>query len=257
MSTLALQIFALDGYPEGQAGDDVAALILQTGFEFAAGDILVVTQKVVSKAEGRLVDFRTVEPSDLAARFAAASGKDPRHIEVVLRESVRIVRMVPAVGLIISETRHGFVCANAGVDLSNVRGYDYACLLPLDPDASARGIHKAISAKLGFAVPVIISDSFGRPWRNGIVNVAIGVAGMNAVVDYRGHIDAHGYQLHASIMAITDELASAAELVMGKIDSRPLAVVRGYQYQPATGTMRDLLLPPERDLFKLYIQKGA
>jgi coenzyme F420-0:L-glutamate ligase/coenzyme F420-1:gamma-L-glutamate ligase len=250
MSAPALQIFALDGYPEGQPGDDVAALIMRIGFAFAPGDILVVTQKVVSKAEGRLVDFREVQPSDLAVRFATVSGKDPRHVEVVLRESVRIVRMAPAAGLIISETQHGFVCANAGVDLSNVRGYEVACLLPLDPDASARRIHEVISAKLGFAVPVIISDSFGRPWRNGIVNVAIGVAGMNAIVDYRGQTDAHGYEMHASIMAVADELACAAELVMGKIDARPLAVIRGYQYQPAAGTMRDLLLPPERDLFK-------
>ncbi len=246
----SLQVIALDGYPEAQPGDDVAALILQTGFQFAPGDILVVTQKIVSKAEGRLVDFSTVQPSDLALRFAAASGKDPRHVEVVLQESVRIVRMVPAVGLIISETRHGFVCANAGVDLSNVRGYEVACLLPLDPDASAQRIRASLSERLGFDMPIIISDSFGRAWRNGIINVAIGVAGLNAIADYRGQVDSHGYQLHASIIAVADELACAAELVMGKVDARPLAVVRGYPYQPADGTMRDLLLPPERDLFK-------
>lgn len=245
-----MQIFAPAGYPEGQPGDDVAALILKTGFEFQVGDILIVTQKVVSKAEGRLVDFNTVEPSDLATRFGAASGKDARHVEVVLRECVRIVRMVPAAGLIIGETRHGFICANAGVDLSNVRGYEVACLLPLDPDASAQRIHADVSNALGFAVPVIISDSFGRPWRNGIVNVAIGVAGLNPLADYRGQVDSHGYQLHASVMAIGDELASAAELVMNKVDGRPIAVIRGYEYQPAPGSLRDLLMPPERDLFK-------
>lgn len=250
MTAPALQVFALDGYPEGQPGDNVAALIMRTGFDFQRGDILVVTQKVVSKAEGRLVDFRDVVPSDFALRFSAVSGKDPRHTEIVLRESVRIVRMVPSLGLIISETRHGFVCANAGVDLSNVRGYEVACLLPEDSDASAQRIYAAIGQQLGFAVPIIISDSFGRAWRNGIVNVAIGVAGMEAIIDYRGQTDAHGYQLHASIMAVADELACAAELVMGKVDARPLAVIRGYAYTPAPGTMRDLLMEPGRDLFK-------
>src|SRR5690242_21355919 len=181
-----VRLIGLRDVPEVRPGDDLAeialAAALKTGVDFAAGDVLVVTQKIVSKAEGKLVDLTAIEPSPLAQGFARW-GKDPRYIEVVLRESVRIVRM--ARGLIIAETRHGFVCANAGVDASNVSGGDIVCLLPLDPDASAERIRMVIREATGVDVAVIISDSFGRAWRNGITNVAIGVAGMAPLLDYR------------------------------------------------------------------------
>jgi coenzyme F420-0:L-glutamate ligase/coenzyme F420-1:gamma-L-glutamate ligase len=250
-------IWALDGLPEVRPDDDLAAQILAALAAGSAswpdrtprpGDVLVVTHKVVSKAEGQLVDLATVEPSARAVEFAAAWGKDPRQIEVVLREAARIVRMER--GVIIAETRHGFVCANAGVDASNVPGEHSVCLLPRDPDASAARLHAEISAGVGFPVPVIISDSFGRPWRNGIVNIAIGVAGLLPLADYRGQTDPHGYLLSASVLAVADELAAAAELVMGKIDGRPVAVIRGYPYAPGPGQGRDLVMDSSRDLFR-------
>ncbi|MGI8586376.1 MAG: coenzyme F420-0:L-glutamate ligase [Chloroflexia bacterium] len=247
-----IRIIAPSGFPEVTLGMDLPALILEAaaadGVGFEPGDILVVTQKIVSKAEGALVDLRTVEPSDFAVRWALAWDKDPRQVEVILRESRRIVRM--ANGVLITETQHGFVCANAGVDASNIAGTDIVSILPRDPDASAAQIRAALSASLGFDLPVIISDSFGRPWRYGIVNVAIGVAGLAAVTDYRGRTDPHGYLLSASILAIADELASAAELVMGKLDGCPVAVIRGYPHEAAEATGRDLIMDPARDLFK-------
>jgi coenzyme F420-0:L-glutamate ligase/coenzyme F420-1:gamma-L-glutamate ligase len=194
------------------------------------------------------VDLRTVEPSALAKDFATRHDKDPRQIEVVLRESRRVVRMDR--GIIISETHHGFVCANAGVDASNVPGSDTVCLLPLDPDASANHLRDALAARIGVDLAIIVSDSFGRPWRHGITNVAIGVAGMEPLADYRGERDPHGYPLTASVLAIADELASAAELVMGKTIGVPVAVVRNYPYKRGGGTGRDLLMEPERDLFR-------
>jgi coenzyme F420-0:L-glutamate ligase/coenzyme F420-1:gamma-L-glutamate ligase len=211
--------------------------------------VVVVTHKVVSKAEGRLVDLRKVEPSAFAKSFAARHGKDPRQIEVVLRESRRTVRMDR--GLIISETHHGFVCANAGVDASNVPGEEVICLLPLDPDASASRLREALSARIvGSDLAVIISDSFGRAWREGITNVAIGLAGMEPLADYRGETDPHGFPLAASVLAIADELAAAAELVMGKTAEIPVAIVRNYPYTPAAGTAKRLLMGPDRDLFR-------
>jgi coenzyme F420-0:L-glutamate ligase/coenzyme F420-1:gamma-L-glutamate ligase len=245
-----LTIWAPEGMPELRPGDDLAALIFEALAARlpAAGDILVVTHKAVSKAEGQVVDLATVQPSEEATRFAAVWGKDARHVEVVLREARRIVRMER--GLIIAETRHGFVCANAGVDASNVPGSETVCLLPVDPDASAARLHALLSERLGFHLPVIISDSFGRPWRTGIVNIAVGVAGMLPLADYRGLPDAHGYIMHASVLAIADELAAAAELVMGKVDGRPLAVVRGYPYTPGEGSARQLVMDASRDLFR-------
>ena len=247
-----IRILALGPFPEVKPGMDLPPLILAAAAAsevvFAPGDILVVTQKIVSKAEGALIDLRTVTPSDLAARWAAAWDKDPRQIEVVLQESKRIVRM--ANGVIISETHHGFVCANAGVDASNVAGHDLVSVLPRDSDASAARLRAALRATLGFDLPVVISDSFGRPWRFGITNVAVGVAGLAAVADYRGQTDAHGYLLSASVLAVADELASAAELIMGKLEGRPVAVVRGYAYTPAEGRAQDLILDPARDLFR-------
>ena len=248
-----VSIIGLDGIPDVRPGDDLAALILAgveaSGEALRDGDLLVVTHKVVSKAEGRVVDLRTVEPSELARRHAAAFDRDPRHIEMVLCESRRIVRMDR--GIIIAETYHGFICANAGVDASNVAGTDEAvCLLPRDPDASAAALRAALRAGTGVDVPVVISDSFGRPWRSGIVNVAIGVAGLAPLLDYREREDAYGRTMHASILAVADELACAAELAGGKVDQRPVALVRGYPFARAEGNGRQLLMDPARDLFR-------
>jgi coenzyme F420-0:L-glutamate ligase/coenzyme F420-1:gamma-L-glutamate ligase len=250
--TTQLHIIGLDGIGEVAPGDDVVGLVQHaltvSDVQLQPGDILVVTHKIVSKAEGQLVNLRTVEPSPFAQQWAARYGKDPRQIEVVLRESVRVVKMDR--GVIIAETRHGFVCANAGVDASNVAGADEVCLLPLDPDASARRIMDGLHATTDVDVPVIISDSFGRAWRDGVVNIAIGVAGLAPVVDYRGQRDPYGYLMSASVMAVADELAAAAELAMGKVDQRPVAVVRGYGYTPGHGTAKQLVIPAERDMFR-------
>ena len=244
-----LEVLPVEGIPEVRPGDDLPELIARAaGEDLRTGDILVVTHKIVSKAEGRLVDLRTVEPSALAKGFATRYEKDPRQVEVVLRESRRIVRMDH--GLIISETHHGFVCANAGVDTSNVPGEETVCLLPVDPDTSAANLRSALASRLGSDLAVIISDSFGRAWREGIINVAIGVAGMEPLADYRGQTDPHGFPLAASILAVADELAAAAELVMGKTTGIPVAIIRNYAYKPGPGTARDLLMAPERDLFR-------
>jgi coenzyme F420-0:L-glutamate ligase / coenzyme F420-1:gamma-L-glutamate ligase len=245
-----LEILPVGGIPEVRPGDDPAALIARAAGDdlLKTGDVVVVTHKVVSKAEGRLVDLATVEPSALAKGFAARYEKDPRQIEVVLRESKRIVKMDR--GIVISETHHGFVCANAGVDASNVPGDETVCLLPLDPDASARRLRDALASVAGGDLAVVVSDSFGRAWRHGITNVAIGVAGMQPLADYRGERDPYGYPLTASVLAVADELAAAAELVMGKTTSIPVAVVRNYPYERGSGTGRDLLMEPERDLFR-------
>jgi len=247
-----LRIIGLAGVPEVRPGDDLAALALAayaaTGLRASNADVLVVTQKIVSKAEGALVDLRAVEPSDLARRYAERWDKDPRYVEVVLRQSQRIVRMDR--GLIISQTKHGFVCANAGVDASNVAGGEVVCLLPDDPDASAAALRAALAERAGAEVAVIISDSFGRPWRNGIVNVAIGVAGMAPLTDYRGQPDDFGRVMHASILAVADELASAAELATGKVRRAPFALIRGYPYERHDGTAAELVMDPALDLFR-------
>src|SRR5919202_336530 len=249
-SSEGLQVLPVDGIPEVRPSDDLANHIVRAARDglLRTGDVVVVTHKIVSKAEGRLVDLDTVEPSSLAKSFADRYDKDPRHIEVVLRESRRIVRMDR--GIIISETHHGFVCANAGVDTSNVPGSDTVCLLPVDPDASARRLRDALVSKMGADLAVIVSDSFGRPWRQGITNVAIGVAGMDPLADYRGEKDLHGHLLVTSILAVADELASAAELVMGNTANIPIAVVRNYPYRSYPGNARNLLMEPERDLFR-------
>ena len=229
-----LEVLPVEGIPEIRPGDDVAGLVADAaGDDLRAKDVVVFTHKVVSKAEGRLVDLRAVEPSSLAKGFAARYGKDPRQS-----------------GLVISETHHGFVCANAGVDASNVPGDDVVCLLPVDPDASAARLRETLAARSGFDLAVIVSDSFGRTWREGITDVAIGVAGMRPLADYRGETDPHGFPLAASVLATADELAAAAELVMGKTAGIPVAIVRGYPYERAAGTGRDLIIPPERDLFR-------
>ena len=250
--TARLELIALDGIPEVTPGADLAALIASaldaSSLSLTDGDVLIVTQKVVSKAEGRLVDLATVEPSDLARRWAERWGKDPRQVEVVLQESASIVRMGPG-GLIISRTRHGLVCANAGVDVSNVGGGDVAALLPVDPDASARALRDGLAARLGVAPPVIISDSFGRPWRNGIVNVAVGSAGLEPLLDLRGEPDAAGRPMQATIIAVADQIASAADLAGGKADGRPVVVLRGYEWRPSEAGASALVMESGRDLF--------
>ncbi len=245
---MSVEIWGIGGIGEVMPGTDVAALIADAATErpLADGDVVVVTHKIVSKAEGQLVDLRTVTPSALAVRIAERFDKDARQVEVVLRESVRIVRMER--GIIISETRHGLICANAAVDASNVTG-ETVCLLPRDPDASAAGIRAGLRERTGADVAVIISDSFGRPWRNGIVNFAIGVAGMQPLTDYRGQTDPFGNDLRVTIIAVADELACASELVMGKVDNVPVAVIRGYPYDRADGTGRDLIMDPAKNLF--------
>ncbi|MGH2560060.1 MAG: coenzyme F420-0:L-glutamate ligase [Thermomicrobiales bacterium] len=252
-----MRLIGLLGMPEVRPGDGLPGLIgdaiERAGLDLEPGDVLVVTQKVVSKAEGRLVRLAEIQPSVLARRIAEEHGKDARQVEVVLREAVRIVRMDR--GIIIAETAHGFVCANAGVDASNVSA-ETVCLLPLDPDASAARIRAALGRRFGLADQqqpgVIVSDSFGRPWRRGIVNVAIGVAGLAPLADYRGQYDAAGYELSVTVLAVADELASAAELMMNKLDARPVVLVRGYvpPIEATPGTARELVLDPARDLFR-------
>lgn len=246
---MSVTFIPVDGLPEIRPGDDLGGmLVARLRTLVREGDVLVVTQKVVSKAEGRLVPLADVTPSPLAASYARTWGRDPRHIEVVLRESRRLLRMADG-GLIISETHHGLVCAHAGVDLSNVDGGDTACLLPIDPDASAQALHDRLQADLGLHVPIIISDSFGRPWRNGIVNVAIGVAGMLALTDYRGQVDGGGYELKASLMATADALAAGSDLVTGKCGAIPAVIVRGFDYTAGDGRGSALVMEPQRNLF--------
>lgn len=253
-----LEILAVTGLPEIQPGAPLAQLFVgclnSRGISLEDGDILVVAQKIVSKAEGRLVELTTVEPSSFAASLATSLGKDARHIEVVLRESKRIVRMDG--GLIVSETHHGFVCANAGVDSSNVPD-GWLSLLPVDPDASAARLRDEICRATGKPVAVIISDTFGRPWREGLTNVAIGVAGLNPLLDYRGQADGWGHSLAATVIAAADELAAAAEMVMGKLSNRPAAIIRHYRpgTDGETANRADdkataMIRPREKDLFR-------
>jgi coenzyme F420-0:L-glutamate ligase/coenzyme F420-1:gamma-L-glutamate ligase len=251
MAPPELRVIGLGGLPDVRPGDDLAALIVEAaerqGIGLVEGDVLVVTQKVVSKAEGRVVALAGVEPGAEAARLARVTEKDPRVVELILRESRRIVRQAGPV--LITETRHGFVCANAGVDASNV-GQGLVSLLPEDPDRSAAGIRAGLRERAGLEVAVVISDTFGRPWREGHTNVAVGIAGMEAFVDYVGQVDPYGYDLRVSTLAVADELAGAAELVMGKLLGVPVAIVRGFEYPRGSGTARDMIRPAERDLFR-------
>ncbi|OFV93759.1 MAG: coenzyme F420-0:L-glutamate ligase [Acidobacteria bacterium RIFCSPLOWO2_12_FULL_65_11] len=250
--TSEVHIIGLKGPADITPGVDLAQMIVdaarERGLALASGDILVVTQKIVSKAEGRLVDLCTVTPSSFASEIAKVQDKDPRVVEVVLRETRRVVKMDQRT--IITETHQGLVCANAGVDESNVAGEGKVALLPADADASARRLRQAVQALTGVELAVIISDTFGRPWREGFVNVAIGVAGLEPLKDYRGLVDTEGHVLKATILAVADEVASAAELVMGKLDRVPVAVVRGYPYTPGEGTATEMIRPPEKDLFR-------
>jgi coenzyme F420-0:L-glutamate ligase / coenzyme F420-1:gamma-L-glutamate ligase len=244
-------ILGIEGIPEVQPGDDLGRLIADAcgrhHVTLADGDVLVVTQKAVSKSEGRFVDLDTVEPSALAIELATPWEKDPRHVEVVLRETRRIVRMDR--GVIICETRHGLVCANAGVDASNVPN-GRLVLLPVDPDASAKRIRDSLKSETGENIAVIVSDTFGRPWRAGYTEVAIGVAGMLPVLDYVGQLDTHGRELRATWICVADELASAAEMVTGKLNKVPAALIRGYSYPRGEGSAREIVRQAELDLFR-------
>jgi len=248
---MPVEIFPLPGLPEIKPGDDVAGAIVQAvrahDMRIAAGDVLVIAQKIVSKAEGRVVRLDDVVPSEQARLWAEQWNKDARVVELVLRESKRIVRMER--GMIISETHHGFVCANAGVDVSNA-DEGVAILLPDDPDASARTLQAALCRVFAGHVGVIVSDTFGRAWREGLVNVALGVAGLGPLVDYRGQTDANGKPLQATVIAVADELAAAAELVMGKSDRIPVAIIRGARIASRSGRGTDLIRPAEKDLFR-------
>jgi coenzyme F420-0:L-glutamate ligase/coenzyme F420-1:gamma-L-glutamate ligase len=241
-------VLPLEGIPEVRAGDDLAALVAAAARRaggVAEGDVVVVAQKVVSKAEGRVVRLADVEPSVRARELAA--DEDARRLEVVLREAARLVRTRPP--LVIAETRHGFVCASAGVDSSNAPERDAVVLLPLDPDASARRLRDRLLELTGVTVAVLVTDSFGRAWRQGTTDIAIGAAGLAPLLDLRGMRDATGYELHATQIAVADEIAGAAELVMGKTSGVPAAIVRGLDVA-GEGSARDLVMPAERDLFR-------
>ncbi len=240
---MRLEIVALSPLPEVRPGDDLVALIKSAAAGIDQAVVLAVAQKIVSKAEGAIVDLRTIRPSSLAQSWAAEWKKDARLIELIFSQSRRIVKMDR--GVIISETQHGFVCANAGVDESNVEGDDFATILPTDPDASARKLRAALNCGA-----VIITDTFGRPWREGLVDVAIGVAGLEPLNDYRGLADRHGRTLGATIVAVADQLAGAAGLLMSKDGGFPVIVIRGFEFQPAEGSARSLLRKPEQDLFR-------
>ena len=241
------ELIGVDGLPEVRPGDDLGPLICDH-VDLHDGDVVVVAQKVVSKSEGRLVDLKSVTAGPEAVEIARGliAAPDPRMVQVVLDESVRVVR---SSRVLITETRHGFVCANGGVDHSNVGGHDVLSLLPLDPDASASRLRARIDALAGVNVGVIVSDTFGRPWRLGIVNVALGVAGMPAAMDLRGTFDDAGEPLHATVLAIADDLASAAGVVMGKTERTPVVIVRGLELKGA-GTGRELVRPAAEDLFR-------
>jgi len=243
----SLELFAVEGLPEVHPGDDLGALI-SSHAKLKAADVLVVAQKVVSKSEGRLRNLDTVTAGDEAKRIAKqlVALPDPRLIQVVLDESVRVLR---SQRVLITETRHGFVCANSGVDQSNTSAPGIVTLLPEDPDASARAVRARLNELVGVDVGVIVSDTFGRPWRLGIVNVALGVAGLPALIDLRGTPDDAGREMHATVLAIADDLASAAGLVMRKTARSPVVVIRGLDLV-GDGRGRDLIRPAEEDVFR-------
>lgn len=244
-------ILGIEGIPEIQPGDDLGEHIARAcesqGVSLQEGDVLIVTQKAVSKSEDRSVDLAGVEPSLLALELSKTGDKDPRHVEVVLRETKRFVRMDR--GVMICETRHGLVCANAGVDASNVPE-GKLMLLPLDPDASAQRIRASLKQRTGADVAIIVSDTFGRPWRAGYTEVAIGVAGMLPILDYVGQVDTQGRELRATWICVADELASSAELVTGKLNKVPVALIRGYAAPRGEGSAREIVRAAELDMFR-------
>ena len=237
---------------EIRSGDHVADKLLdslhKTRHQIQPGDILVIKHKIISKAEGQLIDLATITPSAESVSWASQYGLDPRVIELALRESRSVIRRKN--GVLITETRHGFLCANSGIDVSNVDGGRHALLLPEDPGRSAQQIHRELKKQTDIAVPVIITDSFGRPWREGLTEFAIGIAGMKPLRDDRGKSDPYGYKLKASVEAIVDELACAAGLVCGKLNRAPACIVRGFPYQPGKGCILELLRPAAADLFR-------
>ncbi len=238
-------VLPVTGIPELRAGDDLAALILER-IELQDADVVVVVQKAVSKVEGRVVHLEDIEPS-ARAKEIAGHDTDPRRIEAILREALRVVRVRPP--LVICETQHGFICASAGVDGSNAPEPEMLVLLPLDPDASAVRLRDALHERTGCDVGVIVTDSFGRPWRQGTTDVAIGAAGVEVLRDLQGGRDPVGYELHATVIAVADEIAGAAQLVSGKLDRIPVTIVRGLDVR-GEGRATDISVPPERDLFR-------
>ncbi|NQW21992.1 MAG: coenzyme F420-0:L-glutamate ligase [SAR202 cluster bacterium] len=248
-----VRVIGVEGMPELQKGDDLAGLMMDAaqaqGTPIEAGDVLVVTQKVVSKVEGKVVNINDVVASPLAITITEGHRRDPRHTELILRESKRIVRMDR--GVIISETKHGFYCANAGIDASNIPGNDTVALLPDDSDASARGIRQAVKDRLRITVAVIVSDTFGRPWRNGAADVAIGIAGMDPIHSYVGQMDSRGHEMFTTEIAVADELAAAGELVGGKVAGIPVSIIRGYDYiAKEDASIQSILRGSDKDLFR-------
>jgi coenzyme F420-0:L-glutamate ligase/coenzyme F420-1:gamma-L-glutamate ligase len=251
--TAHIEIIAIAGLPEVREGDNVAAMIYDAlrkhDDSLRAGDVVVVAQKIVSKAEGAVIDLNTVMPSDRASELAETVLKDPRLVEIILQQSAQVIRAVP--GVLITETIHGLVCANSGVDSSNSAEDDQVIILPPDPDGSARTLRTALESRSGVEIGVIVSDSFGRPWREGSTNVAVGIAGLQPLEDARGQGDDHGRVLHATVVAVADELASAAQLVMGEFGGVPAAIVRGAPITMSDNVSANALQrSPEADLFR-------
>lgn len=247
-----IQLIAIRGIGEVRPGDHLARQIKHAAdrmhFQFLDGDIVVVAQKIVSKAEGRLVNLGSVKPSEFANEIAGKQNRDPRLVEVILNESANLIRVDDHV--MITETKHGFICANAGVDRSNVVGKDWVSLLPVAPDDSALLLKSNLAESCHANVAVIVTDTFGRAWREGLTNVAIGVAGMEPLKDFRGRKDDHGKELSATILAVADEIAAATGLLMKKTARIPVVVVRGYYFEHGHGSAKELIRPKERDLFR-------
>jgi coenzyme F420-0:L-glutamate ligase / coenzyme F420-1:gamma-L-glutamate ligase len=247
-----LRIIPIAFADEVRPGDSLAVKLLEAlssaRRKLKPGDILIVKHKIVSKVEGRLIDLHRIKSSAKSRNWASRCALDPRVTELALREGKRIVRMKK--GVLITETRHGLVCANSGVDVSNVNGGSHALLLPVDPDRSAAQLHRELKKRLRLSIPVIIADSFGRPWREGLTEAAIGLAGLKPLHDYRGRRDPHGYPLRVTMEAVADELACAAGLVCGKLARTPACIVRGFEYRPSRGSARELIRPASRDLFR-------
>ncbi len=248
----SIELIPLPVAGEIRAGDSVAQVLVDAlrrkRLQLRSGDILVVKHKIISKAEGRLIDLDTIEPSADSIGWARQYGLDPRVIELALRESRAVIRRKN--GVLITETHHGFLCANGGIDVSNVDGGRHALLLPEDPDLSAARVQRALRKLTGISIPVIITDSFGRPWREGLTEFAIGISGMKPLRDDRGRRDSHGYKLKASVEAVADELACAAGLVCGKLNRTPACIIRGFHHKRGKGSFRDLLRQPDTDLFR-------
>lgn len=234
--------------PGDSLPDKILRALRKQDLVFESGDILVVKHKIVSKAEGRIIDLATIKPSLATVKWANQYGLDARLVELALRESRAVIRRKN--GVLITETRHGFICANSGVDVSNLDGGRHALLLPADPDRSARKLHRELEARTALSIPVLVTDSFGRPWRQGLVDYCIGIASMKPLRDDRGRRDPHGYELHASVAAVADELAAAAGLVCGKLNRTPACIIRGFAHPAGRGHVRELLRPAAGDLFR-------